>query len=49
LEEPANRDPLALILYRDPVVSLLSGFALVLIVYLPVAGAMFARWDTRNC
>ena len=43
MDEPANRDTVASILFRDPVGAILFGFSLFLIVLLWVAGAIFAR------
>ena len=42
MHEPANRDTLASIAYRDPTVSILFGFCFFLIVLLPIA-VIFAR------
>ncbi len=41
--EPANRNKFAAILFRDPAVTIMFAIALLLIVLLPLAGAVFAR------
>lgn len=43
MDEHANRDTVASMIYRDPAVSILFGFSLLLIVFLLVSGAIFAR------
>ena len=43
MDESANRDPVAAMLYRDPAASILFGIALFLIVLNLVAAAVFAR------
>ena len=43
MDEPANRDTVSSILYRDPAGSILFGFSLFLIAFVSVAGVIFAR------
>ena len=43
MDEPENRDKVASILYRDPVVSLLFGFGLFVILFVSVAIVIFHR------
>jgi hypothetical protein len=43
LDEPATRDTIASVVFRDLSGSLLFGFSLFLIVLLSVAGVIFAR------
>ena len=43
MHDPSNQDSLASIVYRDPAVSILFGIALFLMLFIPFAGAVFAR------